>query len=525
LEAIFQDTAGTVTIDPGSVTANKLTFNVDGYTIDGGTLTLDGAESVLSAATGVTAIINAELARPASAATDRLLIAGPGNFDFGGGAGVSRKLHFSTDATLSGGLVDSSGTVNASNGMVVYNGATLTIDGATVGRVNGDADDALYVGRPSSSDADFASSGAVGTLVVNSGSFAVSGGRGITLGFGGNTEDNSLNVNGGTLTASQINIGWNGKGIVNLNGGTTTVTGAIQHNDGGLASELHLNSSATLVAGLIQNASNTVPFEVYLNGGTLKPANDGTVVLAPTTAGKSVPIDVFLSTAGAVVDSDGKSTEISADLEDLATNAGTLTKQGLGTLLLSGNNIYTGATTVSEGCLSITDLDAIPSLSAVSVAAGAGFGGIVGPSNLSSADIQSIIDNVNFTGGSSLVIDTNGADVTITANIPASIGLIKKGAGELTLTNPYTGTADVQGGTLVNPSAGGTITVDSFQKTGASEFTINFTSDSNVDVYRSTDLQSWGSPYATDQSSPYVDTAATGEKQFYILVPTGQAFP
>lgn len=353
-EAIFDFAPGTVSIEASGVTANKLTFNVDGYTIAGGMLTLDGVESILGAGPGVTATIDAELARPASASTDRLMLAGPGSFDLGGGAGISRKLHFTTEASLTGGFFDSIGAGNGSNGMVVYDGATLTIDGADVDRINGDGDDALYIGRPSSSDPDFASSGAMGTLVLESGSLAVSGGRGITLGFAGNTESNTLDVNGGNLIASQINIGWNGKGIVNLNGGTTTVAGAIQHNDGGLTSELHLNTGATLVAGTIQNSSNLQAFEVYLNGGTLTPADDGTVMLKPTAAGKSVVTEVLLSAAGAVVDTDGKSTTIAAVLRDLVANNGTLTKQGAGTLTLTGMNTYTGDTTVEGGILALS---------------------------------------------------------------------------------------------------------------------------------------------------------------------------
>jgi len=57
--------------------------------------------------------------------------------------------------------------------------------------------------------------------------------------------------------------------------------------------------------------------------------------------------------------------------------------------------------------------------------------------------------------------------------------------------------------------------------------TIDFTSTGgNVDVYRSTDLQTWGAAIATDiPPGSYTDTSAPAGKAFYTLVSTGAAFP
>ena len=72
-----------------------------------------------------------------------------------------------------------------------------------------------------------------------------------------------------------------------------------------------------------------------------------------------------------------------------------LAKSGDGTMLLSGINSYPGPTDVLAGCLILNDFLAIPDLTMVTVADGAGFGGIVGASNLIDLDIADIIANVS----------------------------------------------------------------------------------------------------------------------------------
>ncbi len=60
----------------------------------------------------------------------------------------------------------------------------------------------------------------------------------------------------------------------------------------------------------------------------------------------------------------------------------------------------------------------------------------------------------------------------------------------------------------------------------AGEFTIGFTATGLSDVYRSTDLQTWGMPYAEDVATgTYIDTAASGGKFFYLIQEAGAAAP
>ncbi|MBK1828616.1 autotransporter-associated beta strand repeat-containing protein [Haloferula rosea] len=210
---------------------------------------------------------------------------------------------------------------------------------------------------------------------------------------------------------------------------------------------------------------------------------------------------------------------------------GGLTKEGEGNILLAGANTYTGDTNVDAGCLNLDNITAIPDLTKVNVAAGAGFGGIAGAGNLLDADIQSIVDTVNWDvgGGSFLVIDTNGADVTVAANITGDIGLIKKGDGVLTLTgtNTFTGSTVIEGGSIVTP--GGEVSVDSIT-TGPGtnsglKVTLAFTADSDVDIYASDDLVNW-TPIATNvAASPYEEDDVADTKRFYVVVTAGETFP
>lgn len=73
-----------------------------------------------------------------------------------------------------------------------------------------------------------------------------------------------------------------------------------------------------------------------------------------------------------------------------------------------------------------------------------------------------------------------------------------------------------------------TITVTAINRAANGDTTINFTSNTgNADVYRSTDLQTWGTAIDSNVApGTYLDnTAAALPEAFYVLVPTGVSFP
>lgn len=355
------------------------------------------------------------------------------------------------------------------------------------------------------------------------------------IGIGGDLPNMAtFNVEGGDFTnGGELLVGWSGPGTLNLNSGSMNLNFLRANNGAGSVGDAEKSvinlGGGDVLTRRISGSGDPVGVDGergtwYFDGTTIRAKSDLTVPFIYNLEVAQV------RAGGIVIDSNGVDPEVRADfVTDPALGAtldGGLTKSGLGNLLLEGTNSYTGATTVNEGCVILKTLSANPSLATTNVAAGAGFGGWVSAGGLSNADIQSIVDTTNWTSGASLVIDTNGEDVTLSADITGNIGLIKKGLGELTLTgnNTYTGATTVAEGSLTGFNTSESIVIDSFTKNGANA-TINFAASGNVDVYRSADLQTWGSAIATDQVSPFTDPAATGAKNFYILVPTGVTFP
>jgi outer membrane autotransporter protein len=136
------------------------------------------------------------------------------------------------------------------------------------------------------------------------------------------------------------------------------------------------------------------------------------------------------------------------------TGGGPLTKLGLGTLTLTGNNSYSGGTQVRGGTLVAQGGNAIGDLSSVFVFDGGTF---------RVADDETV---ATLAGGGGTV-DLDGADLTlgstfanVTSSYPGSItgtgGLVKQGAFKQVLSgnNSYQGATQILGGTLYAVGAG-----------------------------------------------------------------------
>ena len=138
----------------------------------------------------------------------------------------------------------------------------------------------------------------------------------------------------------------------------------------------------------------------------------------------------------------------------------TVTKAGAGTVVLSGNNTYTGLTEVQAGTLRLDRSGGtIADTSAVQVSGGTldvAQDDVVGDVTLSSGTISGA---ATLTGTSYALTDTGLISANLGAN---SAALTKTGAGTATLagTNAYTGGTNVNEGTLiVNGSVLGAVNV------------------------------------------------------------------
>ena len=197
----------------------------------------------------------------------------------------------------------------------------------------------------------------------------------------------TLNAAGGTFlsdagTTSNLSGLMNGVGAFTKNGlgilvlsGSNTYSGGTSFNGGILA----VNSDANLGTGPLS-----------FNGGTLEALAAGGGV----TSSKAITLE----TLGGRFLADAATT--TSTLSGAISGTGSLTKDGLGTLLLSGANTYTGGTVLRAGTLTVKGTQAL------------GLGDVVVNGGILNADPQSINVKGNYvqnTGGT-LQLQVAGAN-------------------------------------------------------------------------------------------------------------------
>ncbi len=273
--------------------------------------------------------------------------------------------------------------------------------------------------------------------------------NGGTLKYTGATASTNRNftINAGKTATIEIsgsaNLTISGASTNTTGGLTKTGTGTLTLSGANLHTGITTVSAGTLAYG-VDNALSTG--DVTVSGGTLdiKTFNDsvGTVKL----------------TGGVITGTTGTLTGTSYDMQSGTVSAklggaGGLAKSTAGTVTLSGNNTYTGLTTVSAGTLAF-GVDNALSTGAVTVSGGTldikTFSDTVGAVTLTSGAITGttgVLTGASYT--------TNSG--TISAILAGSgVTLLQNAAGTTTLTaaNTYTGGTTVTAGTLALSGAG-----------------------------------------------------------------------
>ncbi len=410
-------TAGTTVASGATLSLDNVAIGTEGLTINGAGVGGNGAliGSGTAASSGTVAMGSASTIGVA-AGTDQLTLLGVVSGGFALTKIGAGTLISSGSNTYTGGTLINGGTlaVTANNALGTTAGGTTIASGATL-----DLRNVTY--------------GTAETLTVNGGTIATSTG---TSSFAGNVvlgANSTVNVAGSQLTLSGVVSGAN-RGIDKQNAGTlvlagaNTYTGATNINGGTLrasaTNRIADASAVTVASGAVfdlNNFSDTI--------GSLAGAGNVTLGSATLTAGGN-----------------GTSTTYSG----VVSGTGGLTKAGAGAMTLSGANTYTGTTTINAGTLRASGGNAIADTSAVTLANVAG-------ASLDLANDEAIgnLSTGGATGGN-ITLNANTLTVneagttTYSGAISGTGGLIKQGAGALTLSgaNTYSGQTRINAGTL-----------------------------------------------------------------------------
>ncbi|MEY3479283.1 MAG: hypothetical protein RIQ71_58 [Verrucomicrobiota bacterium] len=206
-------------------------------------------------------------------------------------------------------------------------------------------------------------------------------------------------------------------------------------------------------------SGQSVTNSVSLGGapaGLLK-AGGGTLVLASSNScagGTLVSAGALMLSEGCAIGgsiTNNASLVITADMTNVVSGAGSLTKANAGNASLWSANTYTGPTVVEAGQLRLDGAGAISSASAVQIASGASFsatGFYKTSNNLTIAGLTGAGQFYNAAG--TLTVNKASASETFSGSIDGATGLTKSGNGTLILSgsNSYTGATSVDGGIL-----------------------------------------------------------------------------
>jgi autotransporter-associated beta strand protein len=404
-----------------------------------------------------------------------------------GGIDMSSVNNGSNNFTISNAGI----TFNAASNITVATGRTLTLSGTSSTVTNGtvvlngagavNATTATTVGNLTGQNSGLTVQSGTLTLTAN---ITVGGAGTLSTGVG------VFKNTGGTITqaANAIFVGQDGTGTFSQESGNSSFSSLRMAGSTGGNATLSVsggNLAVTTWSSIIASGTSSQA-HIILTGGT------ATLPVFPTTRGSGATADfkfdggvlrptvgsltymqanaftnAWLTNNGAKIDTNAKDITIGQVLSDFSGANGTLTKQGLGTLTLSGENTYSGTTTVNGGVLSLTNSlaiknSALDTANSVTGTVTAGlkttqtaltFGGLTGNKDLASVFTTAsggytAVTALTLNPGTGLTHTYSGA---IANGAVGGMSLTKTGDGTqiLTGTNSYTGVTNVNSGKLV----------------------------------------------------------------------------
>jgi autotransporter-associated beta strand protein len=273
---------------------------------------------------------------------------------------------------------------------------------------------------------------------------------------GGGTYEGVISGNGAYVQGGGTQIF---SGDHTYTGGTTITGGSLQIGNGGTSGSILGNVTNNGIFAF--NRSDAMTFAALISGtgsvqqngsGTLIFTNDHTYTGGTTITGGTLQIGTG-GTTGSILGDVTNNGILAFNRSDATTfsglisGAGSLQKNGAGTLILTGDNTYTGSTTISIGTLQV------------------GNGGATG----------AVAGNVMNNGV--LIINRSGA-LTIAGMVSGNGSLLLNGSGTISLNsaNSYTGATTVSSGTLALTGSGSISSSSGITMSGAGAFDISGTS-------------------------------------------------
>ncbi|ECN1542265.1 fibronectin-binding autotransporter adhesin ShdA [Salmonella enterica subsp. enterica serovar Infantis] len=334
-----------------------------GTTISGGTLTADHADSLGSGDidnSGVLQVGEGELENTlfgsgslVKTGTGELTLSGDNTYS--GGTTISDGTLTADHAdSLGTGAVANSGvlqvgegelenTLSGSGSLVKTGTGKLTLGGdnsysggttITGGTLTADHADSLGTGAIANSGVFKVGEGELKNTLSGSGSLVKTGTGELTL-SGDNSYSGGTTIIGGTLTADHAD---------SLGTGAVANSGVLQVGEGEL--ENTLSGSGSLVktgtGELTLSGDNTYSGGTTITGGTLMADHAGSLGTGA------------IANSGVLQVGEG-------ELENMLSGSGSLVKTGTGELTLSGDNSYSGATTITDGTLIAANVNALGS--------------------------------------------------------------------------------------------------------------------------------------------------------------------
>ncbi|EPB8224625.1 autotransporter-associated beta strand repeat-containing protein [Salmonella enterica subsp. enterica serovar Ouakam] len=406
------------------------------------TLTLSGANSYTGGTTisGGTLIASNVEALGTGDVTDNAVLELNTGGDFDNAISGSGQVEKSGDDVL---------TLSGANS---YSGGTLISDGTLVAT----SVEALGSGDVTNNAVlELNTGGTFDNAISGSGQVVKSGDETLTL-SGTNTYSGGTLISGGTLVASNVEA---------LGTGDVTNNAVLELNTGGTFDNAISGSGQVVKSGdetLTLSGANSYTGGTLISGGTLVASN----VEALGTGDVTDNAVLELNTGG--------------DFDNAISGSGQVVKSGDETLTLSGANSYTGGTTISGGTLVATSVDALGSGDVtdnvvLELNTGGTFDNVISGSGqvVKSGDKTLTLSGSNtYTGGTTIndgtLIASNvealgTGDITDNAVLELNTGgdfdnaisgsgqVVKSGDDTLTLSgsNTYTGGTLISGGTLV----------------------------------------------------------------------------